>query len=107
MREWTNLGIRGESQLIETASSDVVDMQVHPRFTVECHAEILDGGRRFDGVFTDRYGLCVDLCQLLSGSKLQELSLVGVQLQPIRLHPSLNSFNALSQFESGSLLIDS
>ena len=93
-------GIRGKwssyrsqlSQLIKTAARDVVDMQVHSQFTVECHAEILGGGRRFNGVFTDRHGLCVDLRQLLSGSKPHELSLVGVQLQPIRLHPTLDLF---------------
>ena len=89
------------SQLIETASSDVVDMQVYSQFTVECHAEILGGSRRFDGVFTHRHDLCVDLRQLLSESKPQELSLVRFQFQPIRLHPSLDSFNALSQSESG------
>ena len=33
------------SQLIETAASDVVDMQVHSQYTVECHAEILGGSR--------------------------------------------------------------
>ena len=106
-------GIRGEwssdgsqlSQLIETASSDVVYMQVHSQFTVECHAEILGGGRRFDTVFTDCHGLCVDLRQLLSGSKPQELSLVGVQFQPIWLHPSLDSFNAFGQSKSGSRLV--
>ena len=49
-----------------------------------------------DGVFTDRHDLCVDLHQLLSESKPQELSLFEVQLQPIRLHPSLDSFDALS-----------
>ena len=81
-------------------------MQVHSQFTVECHAEILGGSRRFDGVFTDRHGLCVELRQLLSGSNPQELSLVGVQLQPIRLHPSLDSFDALSQSESSGPLVD-
>ena len=107
-------GIRGKwssdgpqlSQLIKTAASDVVDMPVHSHFTVECYAEILGGSQRFDGVFADRHGLCVDLCQLLSGSKPHELSLVGVQLQPIRLHPSLDSFDAISQSESGRLLVD-
>ena len=81
-------------------------MQVHSQFTVECHAEILGGSQGFDGVFTDRYGLCVDLRQLLSGSQLHELSLVGVQLQPIRLHPTLDSFNALGQSESSRPLVD-
>ena len=107
-------GIRGKrssdgsqlSQLIKTAAGDVVDMQVHSEFTVECYAEILGGSQKFDGVFTDRHGRCVDLRQLLSGSKPHELSLVGVQLQPIRLHPSLDSFDALSQSESASPLVD-
>ena len=106
-------GIRGEwssdgsqlSQLIETASSDAVYMQVHSQFTVECHAVILGGGRGFDTVSTDCHGLCVDLRQLLSGSKPQELSFVGVQFQPIWLHPSLDSFNALGQSKSGSRLV--
>ena len=72
-------------------------MQVHSQFTIKCHAENLGGGRRFNTVFTDCHGLCVDLYQLMSGSKPQEWSLVGVQLQPIRLHPTLDSFNAFGQ----------
>ena len=89
---------------METSSSNVVDMQVHFQFTVECLAEILGGSLRFDGVFIDRHGLCVNLHQLLSGSKPQELSLVGVQLQQIR--PFLDSFDEFSQSKSGSRLVD-
>ena len=103
--EWSSDGSQ-LSQLIETASSDVVDMQVHSQFTVEWHTEILGGSRRIDRMFTDRHGLRVDLRQLLSGSKPQELSLVGIQFQSIRLHPTLNFFNAFSQSKSSSRLID-
>ena len=70
MREWTNvfaasvendrrMDLSCRSQLIKAAARDVVDMQVHSQFAVECQAEILGGGRRFNGVFTDRHGLCV------------------------------------------------
>ena len=67
-------GIRGEwssdgsqlSQLIETASSDVVHMHVHSQFTVESHAEILDEGRRFDTVFTNCQGLWIQATKIES-----------------------------------------
>ena len=75
-------------------------------FSAHCRmsTEILGGGRRFDTGIPDCHGLCADLRQLLSGYKPPE-SFVGIQFQPIWLHPSLHSFNAFSHSENNSRLV--
>ena len=69
------------------------------QFTVECHAEILGGGRRFDALFTDCHGLCVDLCIQGTNWVLSEFT----QLQPIWLHPFLDSFDPQCQSKSKAI----
>ena len=66
MREWTSVLWHPWRLIvgwISAVSADRIQfrvmlfvyMQVHSQFTVECQAEILGGGRRFDTVFTDSH----------------------------------------------------